>query len=78
VAFIRYVVPLGSIIFLVVGLIFLGVASPTEAAAVGALGSFLLGLGLWKAQLADGKEIGGRYPLYYGYDIYDPDWVSGL
>lgn len=39
---IRHVLPLGSLIFLVTGLIFLGVASPTEAAALGALGSFVL------------------------------------
>jgi len=42
VAFVAYVLPLGSIFFLVVGLIFFGVASPTEAAAVGALGCFML------------------------------------
>ena len=42
VAFVAYVLPLGSIFFLVVGLIFFGVASPTEAAAVGALGCFIL------------------------------------
>ena len=42
IAFVSYVLPLGLIFFLVVGLIFLGVASPTEAAAVGALGSFIL------------------------------------
>jgi len=39
---VRYVLPLGSIVFLVVGLIFLGVATPTEAAALGALGCFIL------------------------------------
>lgn len=38
----RYVLPLGSIVFLVVGLIFLGIATPTEAAALGALGCFVL------------------------------------
>jgi len=38
----HYVLPLGLIIFLVLGLIFLGIATPTEAAASGALGSFLL------------------------------------
>lgn len=38
----RYVVPLGSIVFLVVGLIFLGVATPSESAAMGALGCFIL------------------------------------
>lgn len=36
------VLPLGTIVFLVVGLIFLGVATPTEAAALGALGAFIL------------------------------------
>jgi len=39
---VRYVLPLGSILFLVIGLIFLGIASPTEAAAAGALGCFIL------------------------------------
>ncbi len=38
----RYVLPLGLIIFLVLGLIFLGVATPTEAAASGALGALFL------------------------------------
>jgi tripartite ATP-independent transporter DctM subunit len=42
-ATVRYVLPLGSIVFLVVGLIFLGIATPTEAAALGALGCFVLG-----------------------------------
>lgn len=37
-----YVMPLGLIIFLVVGIIFLGVATPSEAAAMGAVGSILL------------------------------------
>lgn len=41
-ALLRYVVPLFSVVFLVIGLILLGVASPTEAAALGALGCFLL------------------------------------
>ena len=38
----RYVLPLGFIVFLVVGVIFLGIATPSEAAASGALGSFIL------------------------------------
>jgi tripartite ATP-independent transporter DctM subunit len=38
----RYVLPLGFIFFLVVGLIFLGVATPSEAAATGAMGTFIL------------------------------------
>jgi tripartite ATP-independent transporter DctM subunit len=38
----KYVLPLGSIIFLVVGLMFIGVATPTESAALGTLGCFVL------------------------------------
>lgn len=38
----KYLVPLGFIVFMVIGLIFLGVATPTEAAATGVLGSFFL------------------------------------
>lgn len=37
-----YVLPLGLIIFLALGLIFLGVATPSQSAVAGALGSFLL------------------------------------
>ncbi len=40
----KYLVPLGLIIFMVIGFIFLGVATPTEAAATGTLGSFILAL----------------------------------
>lgn len=36
------VLPLSIVVFLVVGLIFLGFATPTEAAALGALGAFVL------------------------------------
>lgn len=39
---IRDLVPMGFVIFLVLGLIFLGVATPTEAAALGSLGSVVL------------------------------------
>lgn len=41
-ATVRYVVPLSSIIFLVLGLIFLGWTTPTEAAVLGASGSLAL------------------------------------
>ena len=37
-----YIVSLGFIIVLVIGSILLGIASPTEAAAMGALGSLIL------------------------------------
>lgn len=41
---VKYLLPLSLIIFMVIGFIFLGVATPTEAAATGTLGSFLLSL----------------------------------
>jgi tripartite ATP-independent transporter DctM subunit len=37
-----YVFPLATIVFLVIGLIFLGIATPTEAAALGTVGAFIL------------------------------------
>jgi tripartite ATP-independent transporter DctM subunit len=40
--FLKYVLPLGGILFLVVGLIFLGIATPTESAALGTAGCFVL------------------------------------
>lgn len=43
-ATLQYLLPLSFIIFMVIGLIFLGVATPTEAAATGTLGSFILAL----------------------------------
>ena len=38
----KYVVPQGIVIFLVVGVIFIGVATPSEAAATGAVGTVFL------------------------------------
>ena len=43
-ATLQYLLPLGFIVFMVIGFIFLGVATPTEAAATGTLGSFILAL----------------------------------
>ena len=40
--FVKYILPLGIIIFLVVGVIFLGIATPSEAAPTGAFGATLL------------------------------------
>jgi tripartite ATP-independent transporter DctM subunit len=42
VASVQYVLPLGFIILLVVGVIFFGIATPSEAAATGAIGTFIL------------------------------------
>lgn len=39
---VRYVLPLVFIIFLVLGLVFLGIATPTEAGALGAIGCYIL------------------------------------
>jgi tripartite ATP-independent transporter DctM subunit len=44
IATLQYLLPLGLIVFMVIGFIFLGVATPTEAAATGTLASFLLAL----------------------------------
>jgi tripartite ATP-independent transporter DctM subunit len=40
----RYVLPQGIVVFLVVGVIFLGVATPSEAAATGCVGTIALAL----------------------------------
>jgi len=42
IATVRYVVPQGIVVFLVVGVIFLGIATPSEAAATGAVGTFFI------------------------------------
>ncbi len=42
IATVRYVLPLGFIIFMVIGVMILGVATPSEAAATGALATFIL------------------------------------
>lgn len=39
---VKHILPLGLIIFMVLGFIFLGVTTPSEAAATGALGCFIL------------------------------------
>lgn len=41
-ATVKYILPLGIIVFLVTGVIILGIATPTEAAATGTLGALLL------------------------------------
>jgi tripartite ATP-independent transporter DctM subunit len=42
--FVKYILPTGFIIFAVVGVIYAGIATPTEAAATGALSCFLFSL----------------------------------
>ncbi len=41
-ATVKHILPLGVIVFLVTGVIILGVATPSEAAATGALGTFIM------------------------------------
>lgn len=45
IATIRYILPIAFVVFLVVGVIFLGIATPSEAAASGAMGCFILAAG---------------------------------
>lgn len=42
IAMVRYVLPIGVIVFLLIGVILLGVATPSEAAATGTIGVFLI------------------------------------
>jgi tripartite ATP-independent transporter DctM subunit len=44
----QYILPLSIVVFLVTGVIFLGIATPTEASATGALASFLVVTGFKK------------------------------
>ena len=64
IASVRYVLPLGFVIFLVVGVIFLGIATPTEAAATGTLGTFILAAAFgrlnWEVVK---KSIGGAFEI---------------
>jgi tripartite ATP-independent transporter DctM subunit len=41
---VKYLLPLGGVILLVIGLIFLGIATPTESAALGAMSTFILAM----------------------------------
>lgn len=43
-ATVQYLLPLSLIVFMVIGFIFLGIATPTEAAATGTLATFILAL----------------------------------
>ena len=44
IGFFKYVLPLSFAIFMVIGLMILGIATPSESAAMGALGAFILAL----------------------------------
>jgi tripartite ATP-independent transporter DctM subunit len=53
---IYYVLPLGTVFFLAIGLIFLGIATPTEAAAMGAMGCLILAIFYRKLSLKVFRE----------------------
>lgn len=53
----KYVLPQGIIIFLVIGVIYLGMATPEEAAACGALGMFILAMVYKKLNWKVAKDI---------------------
>ncbi len=55
-ATLKYIVPVGGIIFLVIGVILLGIATPTEAAATGSLGTFILAAAYGKLNWGMMKE----------------------
>ncbi len=42
IAFLRDILPMGGVVFVVIGFIFLGIATPTESAALGAVATLLL------------------------------------
>lgn len=50
--FVLYVLPLGLIVFLVIGLIFLGVATPSESAALGVAGAVVIAMAYRRATLS--------------------------
>ncbi|MFC1938340.1 TRAP transporter large permease subunit [Chloroflexota bacterium] len=63
-ALVRYVMPLGSILFMVLGFIFLGIATPSEAAATGALGTFILAAAYRRLSWdVIKKSIGGTFRI---------------
>jgi tripartite ATP-independent transporter DctM subunit len=52
----KYLIPPGLLVFMVLGSIFFGVASPTEAGAVGSIGSILLSIVYGKFTWEDFKQ----------------------
>ena len=69
--FTKYVLPLGFIFFLVLGFIFLGIATPTEAASTGAIGSIILACCYKKFNLAVLKKSLRGTPTCIGDGLYD-------
>lgn len=49
----RYALPPGLLVALVLGIIFFGIATPTEAAAIGAIGTLILGAAMRRINLKD-------------------------
>ncbi len=75
---VRYVLPLGLLVFLVIGLIILGVATPSESAATGVAGALVLGVAYraftwgrtWQALQRAGQTTGMVLLLVAGADVF--------
>lgn len=75
---IRDVVPLALLVLLVLGLIFFGIATPTESAAVGAVGAVALAAAyrklsrrtVWLALVASSKVTAMIFFILAGSDVY--------
>jgi TRAP-type mannitol/chloroaromatic compound transport system permease large subunit len=74
-AFSKHVLPFGVIIFVVTGLIFAGMATPTESAAMGVLATAAV-VAACKKLPGGGKEI-VDLTLNYG-DVQDPHGVNRI
>ena len=74
IATIKYILPLGIVLFLVIGVIFLGVSTPTEAAALGVIGTLILAAlyrklnwdNLWKAASSAVRTTGMIFFIIIG------------
>jgi len=75
---VKNVMPLGIIIFAVIGFIFLGIATPTESAATGVVGSLLVAAiyrslklrSLWEALVGTVKTTTMIFFLLFGSQLY--------
>ncbi|MBI4186760.1 MAG: TRAP transporter large permease subunit [Chloroflexi bacterium] len=78
VAAVRYILPLGLVIFAVLGLIFLGIATPSEAAATGAISTIVLAAaykqlswGMMKSSIIETLRITGMtFMILAGAEAY--------
>ena len=77
-SFLIHILPLTFVIFMVIGVMFLGVATPTEAATSGALGAIILAACQQKVDLGRDKEISHWDHACYHHGVYDRGRVHGF